>query len=77
MSGARAAEIRALLEPRGVVAFREINLTDRQQVTFTKTLGTIVDEGEDNIYKITMDTTENPHAEYLKGAFFWHIDGTM
>jgi alpha-ketoglutarate-dependent taurine dioxygenase len=77
LSGARAAEIRALLELRGVLVFREINLTDRQQVTFTKTLGTIVDEGENNIYKITMDTQENPHAEYLKGAFYWHIDGTM
>ena len=77
LSGARAAEIRALLELRGVIVFREINLTDRQQVAFTKTLGTIVDEGKNNIYKITMDTTENPHAEYLKGAFYWHIDGTM
>jgi len=33
--------------------------------------------GRTNIYKITMDTAENPHAEYLKGAFYWHIDGTM
>jgi alpha-ketoglutarate-dependent taurine dioxygenase len=24
-----------------------------------------------------MDTTENRNAEYLKGAFYWHIDGTM
>lgn len=77
LSGAYGAEIRALLESRGVIAFREINLTDQQQVAFTKTLGAIVDEGENNIYKITMDPTENDKAEYLKGAFFWHIDGTM
>jgi alpha-ketoglutarate-dependent taurine dioxygenase len=38
---------------------------------------TIVDEGENYIYKITLDSTENTGAEYLKGAFFWHIDGTM
>jgi alpha-ketoglutarate-dependent taurine dioxygenase len=76
LSGERAAEIRSLLERRGVIAFPGINLTDRQQVAFTRTLGTLVDEGEDNIYKITMDTKENPHADYLKGAFFWHIDGT-
>ena len=77
LSGTYATEIRALLESRGVIAFREINLTDQQQVAFTKTLGAIVDEGENNIYKITMDPNENDKAEYLKGAFFWHIDGTM
>ncbi len=76
LSGAKAAEIRALLEQRGVIAFPHIDLTDEQQVAFTKTLGQIVEEGEGNIYKITMDPTENAQAEYLKGAFFWHIDGT-
>jgi alpha-ketoglutarate-dependent taurine dioxygenase len=77
LSGAHAAEIRALLEARGVVTFRELKLTDRQQVAFTKTLGAVVDEGENNIYKITMDPMENAGAEYLKGSFFWHIDGTL
>ena len=24
-----------------------------------------------------MDPLENPKAEYIKGAFYWHIDGTM
>src|SRR5262247_563692 len=75
MSGAKAQEIRRLLEERGVLAFREIHLTDAEQVAFTKTLGQIVDEGVNNIYKITMDTAENAQADYLKGAFYWHIDG--
>lgn len=77
LGGAMASEIRALLEERGVLAFREIHLGDEQQVAFTGTLGTIVDEGENNVYKITMDTSENAQAAYLKGAFYWHIDGTM
>jgi alpha-ketoglutarate-dependent taurine dioxygenase len=77
LSGAKALEIRGLLEKRGVVAFPRINLTDAQQVAFTSTIGQIVDEGEGNIYKITMDPTENVQAEYLKGAFFWHFDGAM
>ena len=77
LSGTHAGEIRDLLEERGVIAFRELKLTDQQQVAFTKTLGTIVDEGENNIYKVTLDPLENAGAEYLKGAFFWHIDGTM
>lgn|SRR5262249_20988921 len=76
LSGARAAEIRQLLEARGVLAFRELHLSDAEQVAFTKTLGHIVDEGENNIYKVTMDAAENAQFEYLKGAFYWHIDGT-
>jgi alpha-ketoglutarate-dependent taurine dioxygenase len=77
LSGSLSGEIRALLEQRGVIAFRAINLTDEQQVAFTRTLGTIVEEGQGNITKITMDPTENDKAGYLRGAFFWHIDGTM
>lgn len=77
LGGAMARDIRAMLEERGVIAFPRIALTDEQQVAFTRTLGQIVEEGDGNIYKITMDPTENVQAEYLKGAFFWHIDGTM
>lgn len=81
LSGAKAKEIRELLERRGVLAFRGINLSDQEQIAFTKTLGTIAhEEGEgegDSVYPITMDPKINPIAEYLKGAFFWHIDGTM
>ena len=77
LDGSRAKDIRQLLEERGVVAFREINVSDQEQVAFTKTLGQIVDEGENNVYKITMDPNENAQADYLKGAFYWHIDGTM
>lgn len=77
LSGVLAKDIRTMLEQRGVIAFPRVNLTDEQQVAFTRTLGQIVEEGEGNIYKITMDPTENAQAEYLKGAFFWHIDGTM
>lgn len=74
LSGACSAHIRALLEERGVVAIRGLNLTDDQQIAFTKTIGTIVEE---KAFKITMDPKENPVAEYIKGAFYWHIDGTM
>ena len=76
LSGRAAGQIRALLEERGVIAFRELGLTDEQQVAFTSTLGQLVDEGENHIYKITMDTSKNEGADYLKGAFYWHIDGT-
>jgi len=75
LDGAHAGEIRELLEQRGVIAVRELHLTDAEQIAFTRTLGKIVDE--DKVLKITMDPQENPKAEYIKGAFYWHIDGTM
>jgi len=84
LSGEHAAEIRALMERRGVIAFRQINMTDEEQIAFTHTLGTFAHEegektadGKDAVYPITMDESINPIASYLKGAFYWHIDGTM
>ncbi len=67
-----SGEIRALLEKRGVIAFREINLADEQQVAFTRTLGTIVEEGQGSVTKITMDPTENDKAGYLRVRFLAH-----
>ncbi len=75
LSGKYSEQIRHLLEKRGVVCFRGLNLTDEQQIAFTKTLATASQEYA--ITKITMDPLENPKAEYIKGAFYWHIDGTM
>lgn len=83
LSGAKAKEIRELMEKRGVLVFPAISLTDAEQIAFTHTLGTFAhDTGEDfngkeSVYPITMDARINPIADYLKGAFYWHIDGTM
>jgi alpha-ketoglutarate-dependent taurine dioxygenase len=83
LSGEKRDEIRELMERRGVVVFPEINLTDEEQIAFTHTLGTFAHEvgeskdGGDSVYPITMDPKINPNADYLKGAFFWHLDGTM
>lgn len=84
LSGTKAQEIRDLLEMRGVLVFSGANLDDAEQIEFTKTLGIFAHEvheqkgdGVDNVYPITMDTRINPNADYLKGAFYWHIDGTM
>jgi alpha-ketoglutarate-dependent taurine dioxygenase len=84
LSGERTADIREIMERRGVIVFPQINLTDEEQIAFTHTLGTFAYEegeggkgGKDTVYPITMDESINPIASYLKGAFFWHIDGTM
>lgn len=76
LSGRRAQEIRAQLEQRGVVVFKQINLDDEQQVAFAGTLGEIIPQGNKGIYKVTLDKKENDRADYLRGAFYWHIDGT-
>jgi alpha-ketoglutarate-dependent taurine dioxygenase len=75
LSGEIAEVIRDLLERRGVVVFPEVQLTDEQQVTFTKTVGTYAPE--QGVFKVTLDTNENPNADYLRSGFFWHLDGTM
>jgi len=76
LGGAEAAEIRRLLEDRGIIAFRELNFDGEQQVAFAKTLGEVIPQGEKGIYKVTLDKKENMQADYLRGAFYWHIDGS-
>ena len=76
LSGEHAAQIREVLGERGLLLFRELDLDDRQQVAFARTLGDVLDQGEDHIYKVTLDKTVTKTADYLLGTFFWHIDGT-
>ena len=78
LGGAHAAKIREVLEQRGVLVFPKIGFTDEEQVAFTQTLGTFAPEMRgDKVYKVTLDTKVNEQADYLKGSFYWHIDGTM
>lgn len=71
-----AAELRNLLVQRGVLLLREINLSDEEQVALAGLLGRVREEGENGIFKITLDKSLNARADYLKGAFQWHLDGT-
>ncbi|MBW2942683.1 TauD/TfdA dioxygenase family protein [Zhongshania aquimaris] len=78
LSGEFASDIRALLEQRGVLIFPKINLSEDEQITFTKTLGELAPEmAGELIYKVTLDTKANAKADYLKGSWYWHLDGTM
>ncbi|MBH0779209.1 TauD/TfdA dioxygenase family protein [Nocardia bovistercoris] len=78
LSGCHATQLRDLLERRGVLVFPRIGFTDEEHVAFTRTLGTFAPErsGEE-VYSVTLDTSVNKLADYLKGSLFWHIDGTM
>jgi alpha-ketoglutarate-dependent taurine dioxygenase len=76
MRGDYSSTVREVLEQRGVVVFRELNLSDEQQIAFSKSLGDVIPQGEKGIFKVTLDANENKQAEYLKGAVLWHIDGS-
>jgi alpha-ketoglutarate-dependent taurine dioxygenase len=64
------------LKWRGVLLFRGLNLTDEAQVAFSRKLGELVSPGGQEIFKVSLDPTVNPVAEYRKGTFHWHMDGT-
>lgn len=75
------AQCRELLERRGVLVFPRIGLTDAEQLAFTDRLGTRVDfarldpNDDSGIYRISLDPSHNPQAEYVQATFFWHMDG--
>jgi alpha-ketoglutarate-dependent taurine dioxygenase len=71
-----AKEIRQILTERGVLVFKKLAISDEDQVTFAALLGRLREEGEKGIMKITIDPGENSKADYLKGSFLWHMDGT-
>jgi len=77
LSGAIARELRVLLEQRGVLLFRGLDVSDEQQLRFAATLGTPRLEHGIPITKITADKSKSPiFADYTKGTYFFHIDGT-
>jgi alpha-ketoglutarate-dependent taurine dioxygenase len=74
--GAVAKEIRALLEERGVVVVRGLNLTDEEQLKFGESVGTVrkavvkkkdadgadvqQKETDTGVFKVTFDKKQNP-----------------
>lgn len=78
LSGREASTIREVLERRGAVFFRGLEIGDEEQVAIAKTLGTLVaNEGQGGINKISLDEKVNQRAKYLRGSMFWHFDGSL
>ena len=76
LSGALAEEIRSLLEKRGVLLFRGIQLDDEQEIAFAATLGSLRAEFGHRSMAITPDKKFNPiFADYFEANVFWHFDG--
>jgi alpha-ketoglutarate-dependent taurine dioxygenase len=83
VSGAASAEIRALLEQRGVLIVRGVDMEDEDQLAFASTLGNVRlgaarKEGARGITKVTFDNKASPEraSYHFRGTFYWHMDGT-
>jgi alpha-ketoglutarate-dependent taurine dioxygenase len=82
LSGSYTAGIRELLVQRGVIIVRGANLSDDDQRTLARSLGdlrlgTVKQEGEEGLMKVTFDEKVNPeYAKFFFGSQLWHMDGT-
>jgi alpha-ketoglutarate-dependent taurine dioxygenase len=76
VSGEHAAEIIELLEKRGMLVVRGIHMTPQEQQAFSETLGGVQEQAGAIIQKISIDPDVTFAADYLRGSFFWHIDGS-
>lgn len=82
LSGSYSADIRELLVQRGVVIVRGANLSDDDQRALARSLGdlrlgTVKQEGEEGLMKVTFDEKVNPeYAKFFFGSQLWHMDGT-
>jgi alpha-ketoglutarate-dependent taurine dioxygenase len=67
------------LDENGVLLFRQLHIDDAAQVAFCQRLGEVVTVPSHPIPEITVISLDpaNPLAEYFRGAFLWHIDGSM
>lgn len=77
LSGACAAQLRALLVTRGVLVIRDLDITLDQQRDITATLGRLhVPANGDPLQKVTRDEKESAeYAAFFPATFFWHMDG--
>ena len=75
-----AAALLNALEQYGVLVFGDLNLDDSTQVEFGRRLGEpelFPQHGVEfpEIFTVSLDPQKAASAEYLKGTFYWHIDG--
>jgi alpha-ketoglutarate-dependent taurine dioxygenase len=78
VSGAAAAEIRAVLEERLAIVFPGVHLSPDQQVRFARTLGPVGNAERGGILKVSANPKVNPDprvADYQRASVTWHFDG--
>jgi alpha-ketoglutarate-dependent taurine dioxygenase len=75
IAGEFSQQIEKLLVERSALVFRELFLTNEEQLALAGSIGKIVPLGDDGVSKISLDPTVSDTADYTRGAFYWHIDG--
>ncbi len=76
LGGKHAAEIRELLEARGVLVFPGVHFDDAGHIAFTRTLGRYEpDRPGGEVTPISVDPAGGSTAQYTRASFFWHFDG--
>ena len=79
LSGAYREELRELLEQRGVLVFRDLHVTEEEQLAFASSMGEVLRQGkkDQDVFSITLDERLQPHAfDYMRANTSWHFDGS-
>ncbi|WP_158241484.1 TauD/TfdA family dioxygenase [Novosphingobium sp. TH158] len=75
-SGVHGAELRRLLQERGVILFRDLDISPEQQRAITASIGPLRGAAGDELQRVTIDETASPeYSAYVAQTMFWHIDG--
>jgi alpha-ketoglutarate-dependent taurine dioxygenase len=74
LEGDYREEIRDLLERRSILLFRGLAFTDEEQLAFSRTIGDVFEQGQGGLFRVTLDRSVTPEADYLEATTFWHID---
>jgi len=79
LSGEHTDAFRAILEQRGVLLFRDMPLTDEEEMQLGAMLGDIRQDFGRPILRVAFDKTKNPdHADYFHATFrIWTAPMTM
>lgn len=80
LSGKCTTKLREMLQARGVLVFKKIALSHDEQWQLTRLMGTPELQGGKDIMRVSLEERHHKGSEhladYLRGSFFWHIDGT-
>ncbi|MEU5755922.1 TauD/TfdA family dioxygenase [Streptomyces sp. NPDC047829] len=76
LDGAFVHRATEALKWRGVLLVRGLHLDDEQQLAFSRALGEVVALRGQEIFPISVNPAKSKSAKYLRGAFYWHLDGT-
>lgn len=77
LSGDHTADLHALLLRRGVLVWRDLDITPAQQRTITAQFGPIrADADEDGLQRVTIDPDQSAeYTAYQANTMLWHMDG--